>query len=60
MSETTAAVPEEIQDKKDAKKRFKWTKDRILLAIIFVIIILASIALLILNFVKTFCLANQI
>ncbi|NHJ40006.1 MAG: TVP38/TMEM64 family protein [Asgard group archaeon] len=51
MSETITAIQEEIQ-KEDTEKRFKWTKDRILLAIIFVIIILASIALLILNFVK--------
>ncbi|NHK30518.1 MAG: TVP38/TMEM64 family protein [Asgard group archaeon] len=43
----TTITPEELQDSEFTEKRFEWTRDRIILAIIFIAIILVSIALLI-------------
>lgn len=43
----TTITPKELKDSEYNEKRFKWTRDRIILAIIFVAIILVSIALLI-------------
>jgi uncharacterized membrane protein YdjX (TVP38/TMEM64 family) len=47
MTETTSTTLDEKLEKDDSEKKFKWTRDRIILAIIFVLIVLVSIALLI-------------
>ncbi|NHJ49857.1 MAG: TVP38/TMEM64 family protein [Asgard group archaeon] len=60
MTEASTIKPEEIQDNEDSKKRFKWTRDRIVLAIIFVVIILVSIALLIMIIVDNELLFNLV
>jgi uncharacterized membrane protein YdjX (TVP38/TMEM64 family) len=54
----TTITPEELQDSEYTEKRFEWTRDRIILAIIFVAIILVSIALLIMILVDDTLLFN--
>jgi uncharacterized membrane protein YdjX (TVP38/TMEM64 family) len=54
----TTITPEELLDSEYTEKRFEWTRDRIILAIIFVAIILVSIALLIMILVDDTLLFN--